>query len=60
MSIAGVPLPTISQMLGHKSIDEDRSYLSYDQKKNAHYALGFSGIPVKNGLYAVLDGGDPV
>ncbi len=58
MSAAGVPLPTISQMLGHKSIDEDQPYLSYDQEKNAHCALGFSGIPVKNGLYAVLEGGD--
>lgn len=31
MSAAGVPLPTISQMLGHKSINKDKPYLPYSQ-----------------------------
>lgn len=28
LSMAGIPLPTISQMLGHKNIDQDKPYLS--------------------------------
>ena len=67
LSAAGVPLPTISQMLGHKSIDEDRPYLSYDREQILFCAMGFNEIPIAGGMYAptstrlssaFLEGGD--
>lgn len=55
LSEAGVPIETISQLLGHKSIKEDRPYLSYNREQIAFCATGFDEIPVTNGIYA---GGD--
>ena len=52
LSEAGVPLETISQMLGHKSIEEDKPYLSYNREQIAFCAVGFDEIPVTNGIYA--------
>jgi integrase len=52
LSVAGVPLPTISQMLGHKSIRADRPYLSYDSSLISFCALGFDGIQITGGIYA--------
>lgn len=52
LSEAGVPLETISQMLGHKSIEEDKPYLSYNREQTAFCAIGFDEIPVTNGIYA--------
>ena len=58
LSMSGVALSTISQMLGHKSIDEARPYLSYDKTQMAFCALGFEEIPIKNGIYASSREGD--
>ena len=52
LSEAGVPLETISQMLGHKSIGEDKPYLSYNREQIAFCAIGFDEIPVTHGIYA--------
>ncbi len=52
MSYAGVPLPTISQMLGHSGINSDRPYLSYNEKQILHCALDFTDIPLTKGVYA--------
>lgn len=52
LSEAGVPVETISQMLGHKSIEEDKPYLSYNREQIAFCAIGFDEIPVTNGIYA--------
>lgn len=52
LSEAGIPLETISQMLGHKSIEEDKPYLSYNREQTALCAIGFDEIPVANGIYA--------
>ena len=52
LSEAGVPLETISQMLGHKSIEEDKPYLSYNREQIAFCAIGFDEIPITNGIYA--------
>jgi len=65
MSLAGVPLPTISQMLGHKSIEQDKPYLSYDKEHVSHCALSLAEVPISGGKYvsahnvsyAPLDGG---
>ena len=54
LSAAGVPLPTISQMLGHKNIDEARPYLSYDRTQILFCAMGFGGIPIIGGVYASI------
>lgn len=55
LSEAGVPPETISQLLGHKNIEEDKPYLSYNREQTAFCAIGFEEIPVTNGIYA---GGD--
>jgi integrase len=55
LSAAGVPLPTISQMLGHKSVDEARPYLSYNRQQTMSCAMGFDGIPISGGVYAPMD-----
>lgn len=55
LSEAGVPLETISQLLGHKSIDEDKPYLSYNREQVAFCAMGFDEIPLTTGIYS---GGD--
>jgi integrase len=52
LSAAGVPLPTISQLLGHKSIKEARPYLTYDRSQTLFCAMGFDGIPVVGDIYA--------
>jgi len=52
LSLAGVPLSTISQMLGHKKIDEDRPYLSYNRTQVSFCAMDFSEIPITGGIYA--------
>lgn len=55
LSKAGVPIETISQLLGHQSIEEDKPYLSYNKEQIAFYVIGFDEIPITNGIYA---GGD--
>lgn len=54
LSVAGVPLDTISQLLGHKSIDEDKPYLSYNRDQIAFCAMGFEDIPLQKGHYAQI------
>ena len=51
LSAAGVPLPTISQLLGHKSFKEARPYLTYDRFQITFCAMGFDGIPITGGIY---------
>ena len=51
LSSAGVPLPTISQLLGHKRISEARPYLTYDRARTLFCAIGFDGIPITGGIY---------
>lgn len=60
LSMAGVPLEIISQLLGHKRIDEDKPYLSYNREQIAFCSMGFFEIPLENGLYASVSaaGGD--
>jgi integrase len=60
LSAAGVPLPTISQLLGHKNIKEARPYLTYDRSQTLFCAMGFDGIPVAGGIYASLTAEPPL
>ena len=50
----GVPLNTMSQMLGHKSILEDKPYVTHDAEKIAFVAMDFIDVPLRHGVYAGL------
>lgn len=52
LSEAGVELETISQLLGHRSTEEDKPYLSYNREQVAFCSMGFEEIPVSKGIYA--------
>jgi len=51
MMEAGIPLSTISQILGHKKQDSTKQYLSMDHKSLVECALGFQGIPIEKGVF---------
>ena len=44
---SGVPLPTVSQVLGHRSLRSAENYLSSDVASLRECALGFAGIEPK-------------
>jgi len=48
---SGVPLTTISQILGHKEQDSAKQYLSMDYERLALCALDFQEIPVGRGIF---------
>lgn len=52
LSAAEVPLPTISQMLGHICINSDYPYLSYNRKQTSQCTIGFEKIPIVSGFYS--------
>lgn len=52
LSLAGESIEVISQMLGHKSILEDKPYLSYNREQISFCSFDFSEIPITSGFYA--------
>jgi len=52
LSLSGAPIEVISQMLGHKSILEDKPYLSYNKNEVSFCAFDFTEIPISSGIYA--------
>jgi integrase len=52
LSMAEVPLPVLSQMLGHTNIDSDRPYLIYNESQTAFCTINFKLIPVVSGAYS--------
>jgi len=48
---SGVPLITISQVLGHKEQDSTKQYLSMDHVRLASCALDFQDIPLGRGIF---------
>jgi len=46
---SGIPLTTISQVLGHRELDSAKQYLSLDYERLAACALDFREIPVRKG-----------
>jgi len=48
---SGVPLATISQVLGHKEQNSAKQYLSMDHQRLASCALDFQDIPVEGRLF---------
>ena len=58
LSIAEVPLTSISQMLGHQNIDSDRPYLIFNRRQTSFCTTGFCEIPLNRGIYAGLKQGE--
>lgn len=48
----GVAIETASQMMGHKTIEEDKPYITHDKSVAAFVAMGFEDVPVTTGMYA--------
>ena len=48
----GVPLETVSSMAGHKDIESDKPYLTFDRSKTDFISMGFSDVPIAAGIYA--------
>lgn len=48
----GVPIETASQMMGHKSITEDKPYITHDKHQVAFVAMDFSDVPISGGCYS--------
>lgn len=48
----GVPIETVSQMVGHKTIEEDKPYITHNKEKASFVAMDFTEVPVTAGLYA--------
>lgn len=48
----GVPIETASQMMGHKSIIEDKPYITHDKHQVAFVAMDFSDVPISGGCYS--------
>lgn len=51
LASAGVEIQTISQMLGHSSINEDKPYITYDKRNTTSCAFNFDLVPIMNGIY---------
>ena len=51
LSLKGIPLPEISELLGHKGISEDRPYLTYNRSQILFCAINFYEIPIISGVY---------
>jgi len=51
MTIAGVPVTTVAQVLGHKNLNTAKQYISLDTLHLKECALDFSGIAVTGGAF---------
>ena len=52
----GVPIETASQMMGHKTITEDKPYITHNKSQAAFVAMNFSDVPITTGFYACHSG----
>ena len=43
---------TASQMMGHKTITEDKPYITHDKSQVAFVAMDFSDVPISSGYYS--------
>ena len=48
----GVPIETASQMMGHKTIAEDKPYITHDKSQAAFMAMDFWDVPISSGYYS--------
>ena len=51
MVIAGIPVTTVSQVLGQSKMNSAQQYLSFDPENLRQCAIGFSGIEVSGGIF---------
>lgn len=51
----GVPIETASQMMGHKTIIEDKPYITYNKSQGSFVAMDFSDVPITAGFYFADD-----
>lgn len=51
LSLQGIPLEEISEMLGHRQLSSDKPYLSYNRDQIAFCSIDFSEIPLTSGVY---------
>lgn len=56
MVARGVPIETASQMMGHRGIEYDKPYITYDSIAAAHVALGLDEAPILAGAYRAGEG----
>ncbi len=50
----GVPIEIASQMMGHKSIVEDKPYITHNKSQICFVAFDFTDVPITTGFYAKL------
>ena len=50
----GVAIETASQMMGHKTIEEDKPYITHDKSVASFVAMGFADVPITAGMYALM------
>lgn len=48
----GVPIEIASQMMGHKSIVEDKPYITHNKSQISFVAFDFMDVPITTGFYA--------
>ena len=48
----GVPVTSISQMLGHSDMSSGKAYLSFNRTQTALCSADFSEVPISKGVYA--------
>lgn len=51
-----VPIEIASQMMGHKTIAEDKPYITHNKSRVSLVAMDFSDVPVTTGFYACHSG----
>ena len=51
MVIAGIPVTTVSQVLGQSKMNSAQQYLSFDTENLRQCAIDFSGIEVSGGIF---------
>lgn len=51
----GVPIETVSRMMGHGTIIEDKPYITHNRKQTSFVAMDFSDVPIQCGIYARQD-----
>lgn len=52
MASHGVSIEMVSQMVGHKTIEEDKPYITHNKEKASFVAMDFAEVPITAGLYA--------
>ena len=52
LTMAEVPVTSISQMLGHSDMSADKAHLSFNKTQTSLCSSDFSEVPITKGVYA--------